>query len=124
MAATTTVASPERRRAALAKTINGLIAQDRRIESQSDYQAVLIHGHTPRHILHFVIGLITYGVWWIGWLVITLTGGERREIVNVDEFASVNVQRLGTKTELDSKWIAAIVIGVVLLVVIALQAAH
>jgi hypothetical protein len=95
--------SAERRRALLAKTVTNLIAQDRRIESQGDYQVVLIHGHRPRHLLHFALGLITYGIWWIGWLVISLTGGERREMVSVDEFGNVTVQQLTRTSQLDPK---------------------
>ena len=69
-------------------------AQGRRVESQSDFQAVLIHGHRPNHLLHFVIGLFTIGIWWLVWLVMSVVGGEKREMVTVDEWGNVTVQKL------------------------------
>jgi hypothetical protein len=60
------------RQSTLATQIATLTAQGRRIESQSDYQVVLLKGHY---------------LW------------ETREIVLVDEWGNVSVQRLGFEKE-------------------------
>lgn len=78
----------------LARTIQTQIAGGARIESQSDFQAVLVHGRRPNHLLHFLIGFPTFGFWWIVWLGLALFGGEKRQIAQVDEFGNASVQKV------------------------------
>lgn len=78
--------SGEERRAVLAQKIEDQVRKGARVDSQSDYQAVLVWGHRPNHILHFLIGLVTLSAWWIFvWLPIIIFGGEKRKILTVDE---------------------------------------
>lgn len=84
----------DERKEMLARQLQGLIAQGRRVESQSDYQAVLVHGHRTNHLLHFFIGFVTLGLWWIVWLGLAIFGGEKREMVTVDEWGNSSVQKL------------------------------
>ena len=84
----------EERRALLAQAIQSQVVAGGRVESQSEFQAVVIKGHKVNHVLHFIIGFFTFFLWWIVWLVISLTGGEKRELVSVDEFGNVLVQRI------------------------------
>ncbi len=93
-AATGDLKSSDERKAALARTIANIVAQGRRVESQSEYQAVLVRGRHVRHVLHFVLTVITVGVWGVIWLAMWLLYRERREIVTVDEFGNVNVARV------------------------------
>jgi hypothetical protein len=60
--------SPDERKALLARQIQTSVAQGRRVESQGDYRAVLVRKR---------------------WGVL-----DQREIVEVDEFGNVSVQRL------------------------------
>jgi len=79
----------------LARTLQGQIASGGRIESQSDFQAVVVKGHRPNHVLHFIIGLVSLGFWWLFvWLPIAIFGGEKRSIAAVDEFGNVGVQKV------------------------------
>jgi len=82
------------RKVLLAHTLQGQVAGGARIESQGDFQAVVIKGHRPNHLLHFVIGIFTFGLWWIVWLFITIFGGESRQLINVDQFGNVLVQKV------------------------------
>lgn len=84
---------PERR-ALLANTLQGQVANGARIESQSDFQAVVVRGHRVNHLLHFLIGLLTLGIWWLVWIMIAITGGEKRQMVTVDQFGNVFVQKV------------------------------
>lgn len=60
--------SAEERKALLARQIQNSVAQGRRVESQGDFRAVLV-----RKQLWFV---------------------DRREVVEVDEYGNVSIQRL------------------------------
>lgn len=82
------------RKALLANTLQGQVANGARIESQGDFQAVVVRGHRVNHLLHFLIGIFTLGLWWIVWLVIAITGGEKRQMITVDQFGNVFVQKV------------------------------
>jgi hypothetical protein len=82
------------RKEALSRVIRTQVVQGARIESQNDYDAVLVKGHRVNHLLHFVIGLITFGVWWLAWIVIAIVGGEKRFLASVDEYGETLLQRL------------------------------
>jgi hypothetical protein len=82
------------RKALLANTLQGQVANGARIESQSDFQAVVVRGHRVNHLLHFLIGFITFFLWWIVWLVLAITGGEKRQMISVDQFGNVFVQKV------------------------------
>ncbi len=82
------------RKALLAQVIQAQVVSGGRIESQSDFQAVIIKGHKVNHVLHFIIGLFTLGFWWILWIVFAVSGGEKRQIVSVDEFGNILVQKV------------------------------
>jgi Tfp pilus assembly protein PilV len=80
----------DERRRSLAQQITRLIAQGRRVESQSDYQAVLVSGH---HL----------------W--------ESREVVSVDEWGDVSIQKLGIKWERIAIATAVVVVLLILIIV-------
>ena len=82
------------RKQLLSRQVASMLSQGRRVESQSDYQAVLVYGPRPNHILHFIITLFTLGFWGIIWIALALMGGEKREIVQVDEWGSSSVSKL------------------------------
>lgn len=86
--------SSEERKEMLARAIHTQVAQGARVESQSDFSAVLVKGHRPNHVLHFFIGLVTLGFWWLVWIVLALVGGEKRMAVTVDEWGNTGVQKL------------------------------
>lgn len=86
--------SADERKQLLARAINTQIAQGARIESQSDYQAVIVKGKHVNHILHLILTLVTFFIWSIVWLALVITGGEKRSIVAVDEYGNVSVQKV------------------------------
>jgi hypothetical protein len=84
---------PDQRRAMLAQQIASMVAsRGARIESQSDFQAVLATGQPVNHILHAILFVFLCGIWLIPWVIITITGGVKRTLVTVDEYGNVNVQ--------------------------------
>lgn len=86
--------SAEERKELLARQVAVLVARGRRVESQSDFQAVLVQGQRPNHTLHAILTIFTACIWGIIWAVVAGTGGEKRELVEVDEYGIVNVTQL------------------------------
>jgi Protein of unknown function (DUF2510) len=91
----TTRRAADERKAMLAQQLQGAVARGMRIESQSDYQAVLVEGKPVNHVLHAIITIFSCGLWGIVWIILAITGGEKREMIVVDEFGNVQLQKLG-----------------------------
>ena len=94
-AAEVTVAkkSPEERHELLARAVANEIRQGWRVESQTDYQAVIVSGQRPNHVLHLILTLITFGLWAIVWIALVAFGGEKRGVIEIDPYGNTNIQR-------------------------------
>lgn len=86
-------ASLEKRKEVLSRQIQTAVAKGGRIESQSDTVAIVVTGKKVNHLLHFIIGIFTLGFWWIVWIILAISGGEKRQMITVDEFGRPLVQR-------------------------------
>lgn len=86
--------SADERKEALARMVTAQVANGARVESQSDYQAVLVHGHRLNNTLHLILTIVTFGLWGIVWLLVAIFGGEKREVASVDEWGNASIQRL------------------------------
>ena len=86
--------SADARKEALARLTTSEIAQGARVESQSDFQAVLVRGHRLNNTLHLILTLLTAGLWGIVWIALALFGGEKRSVAAVDEWGNASVQKL------------------------------
>ena len=51
--------SADERKEALARMVTAQVANGARVESQSDYQAVLVHGHRLNNTLHLILTIFT-----------------------------------------------------------------
>lgn len=65
------------------------------VQSQTDFQAVLIRPATKvNHILHLILTIITLGAWGIVWILIAVFHKrELHKVVLVDAFGNVTVTR-------------------------------
>lgn len=82
--------TPEQRKAALAQRIQYFVnVQGGRVESQTDFQAVVVTGKKVNHVLHLILTLVTFGLWAIVWLGLAVFGGESRHMVSVDVYGQV-----------------------------------
>jgi hypothetical protein len=86
--------SSDERKEALARAIHTQVAQGARVETQGDYQAILVRGHRVNHVLHLILTLVTLGLWVFVWIALALFGGEKRMTVSVDEWGNTIVQNL------------------------------
>jgi hypothetical protein len=91
----TTRRTDDERKVLLAQQLQTAAARGLRIESQSDFQAVLVEGKPVNHVLHAILTIFTCLLWGIVWAIIAGTGGEKRQMVVVDEFGNVLWQNLG-----------------------------
>lgn len=80
----------EEREELLAKHIQMAIVCGARVESKSEDTAVLVYGKRVNHILHFILGIFTGGLWWIVWLILAITGGEKRKMITTDKFGTIS----------------------------------
>jgi hypothetical protein len=92
---TTAVATklPEQRKELLARAVANQVRQGWRVESQTDYQSVLVTGSRPNHVLHLILTLVTFGLWAIVWIALALLGGEKRMVIDIDEYGNTNIQK-------------------------------
>ena len=91
----TTRRTTDERKVILSQQLQTAAARGLRIESQSDFQAVLVEGQPVNHTLHAILTIFTCLLWGIVWAIIAATGGEKRQMVVVDEFGNVIWQKLG-----------------------------
>jgi len=92
-----TAAKPERkssdeRKEALARIISAQVVEGARVESQSDYQAVLVRGYRLNNTMHLILTIVTFGLWSIVWLLLALFGGEKRRVASIDEWGKSSIQ--------------------------------
>ena len=92
--AATSRKSPEQRKETLARQIQTSAAQGARVETQSDFQAIVVKGKPVNHAVHGIASLITLGFWLLPWLIIALVGGEKRQMLVVDEWGNPSIQQL------------------------------
>jgi hypothetical protein len=75
---------PDRLRAILGNVIMRQVSLGWRIESQIDNQAVMATGGEVNHAVHLLLSLVTCGIWLPVWVIMGLTGGEKRVVITVD----------------------------------------
>ena len=93
-ASQTPLKSADERKEILGRAIHTQVAQGARVESQGDYQAILVKGHRPNHMLHLVLTIVTLGVWGLVWLGVIAFGVEKRMSASVDDWGNTNIQNL------------------------------
>jgi hypothetical protein len=88
----------EERRDILGRELRLLRAAGWTPESVGDVQATVSRVRRPNHVLHLVLTLVTFFVWAVVWLVLTLQARSRRELeyrlVSVDEFGDWRLEPL------------------------------
>ena len=88
--------TPDERKQVLAQTIANTLARSGRwrVESQSDYNAIVVKGSRPNHILHLILSIVTFGIWLIVWLIVALVLKEKRYLLTVDAYGNTTTRKL------------------------------
>lgn len=86
----------DQRRQMLAQTVAKTLAQAGkwRVESQTDYNAILVKGKPVNHVLHLILSIISFGIWLIVWIIMAISGGEKRFMLTVDAYGNISNQQL------------------------------
>ena len=86
----------DQRRQLLALTVANTLAQAGRwrVESQTDYSAVLVKGKPVNHVLHLILSVISLGIWLVVWIIMAISGGEKRFMLTVDAYGNISNQKL------------------------------
>ncbi len=87
-----TTRTADERKTILARALQHQCSVGGRVESSSDFQAVVVFGQPVNHLLHFLIGVFTIGAWWIVWLLLALGSRRTRRSIFVDESGRVTSQ--------------------------------
>jgi hypothetical protein len=82
--------APDQRQAILARQVALAVANGARVQSQDAFQAVVVYGKPVNHVLHAILSILLIGLWLIVWLIVGLTGGEKRQLIQVDEYGQVH----------------------------------
>ncbi len=98
----------EQRKAILDRQIDSMFAAGYRINSRTDTSAVMVRGKKINHLLHFLIGVFTSGLWWIVWLILALRGGEKETRIWVDEHGKLTQAGVVPRRGRLVFWIAAV----------------
>lgn len=60
-----------------------------RVQSQSDYNAILVKGKKVSHLLHLLLFLFTAGLWIFVWPILAIKNREKRLMISVDAYGNI-----------------------------------
>jgi formyltetrahydrofolate hydrolase len=90
-AMSTTARTDSERKQILSKYVVTKVSQGWRVELQADFEAVLLIGTRPNHILHLLLSVVTFGLWLIVWALISMNGGPKSLTASVDQFGNIHL---------------------------------
>ena len=83
------VLSESERSAVLDRAVMMAVSRGGRVEYRTPTQAVIVYGRQVNNVLHALLFIFTCGLWLLIWLFLLASGGERREVLDVDPYGSV-----------------------------------
>lgn len=89
MAAARPMLSEAERSAILDQAVVSAVSRGGRVEYRTATQAVIVYGKQVNNVLHALLFIFTCGLWLIIWLILLASGGENREVLDVDPFGNV-----------------------------------
>lgn len=92
----TSTTSDSTRRQRLAQAIQTEVVRGGRVETQSDYNAVIRYEAKTNHVLHLILSILTVGLWAFVWVTIGIINMVKNKAVtlSVDEFGNVLRQQV------------------------------
>jgi hypothetical protein len=79
----------ETRKRALANAVQGELLHGGRLESQTAFAAVLVFGKPVNHVLHAILTIFTCLLWGVVWIILSMSGGEKKIVISVDEYGNM-----------------------------------
>lgn len=89
-------ATPDQRKAALARAVQHEVASGGRVESQTDYNAIIRYGKKTNHVLHLILTIVTFTAWALVWIGVAIYNITQRETISleVDDYGNILRQKL------------------------------
>jgi hypothetical protein len=86
----------EERKSRISLAIRQEVAAGGRVESQTDYTAIVRYEKSVNHILHLILTIVTAGLWAIVWVILSIVAAAGRKSValTVDEYGQVLRERM------------------------------
>jgi hypothetical protein len=81
------------RNAMLAQSVANEVRKDWRVQSQTDFQAVMEKGKRTSHGLHLFLSIVTVGLWIPVWVAVWYLNRDQNEVINVDGYGNVNIAK-------------------------------
>lgn len=73
----------------LNRVINDYVGNGWRVENRSQFQAVMVCGSEPMHVVHALLTIFTCCLWAIVWAIVAAAGGEQRKVISVGPYGEV-----------------------------------
>jgi hypothetical protein len=70
----------------LDRIVGDAVRHGARVESQTEFQAVVVYGKPVNHVLHAILTLFTCALWGVIWICAAAFGGEKRQVLQVDQY--------------------------------------
>jgi hypothetical protein len=85
------IATPDERKSRISLAVRQEVAAGGRVESQTDYAAIVRYDKRVNHVLHLILTLVTAGLWAIVWIIMAIVAASGRKTVSltVDEYGQV-----------------------------------
>jgi hypothetical protein len=83
------VRTSEQRKQILKDFVINQVTFGSRVVLQEDFDAVLVYGKNPNHILHLLLSIITLGLWIFVWILLYFTSREKRYSLHIDEYGVI-----------------------------------
>ena len=69
------------------------VRKDWRVQSQTEFQAVMEKGKRTSHGLHVFLSIVTVGLWVPVWVAVWYLNRDQNEVINVDSYGNVNIAK-------------------------------
>lgn len=76
------------------QAVQDYVRRGYRIETGSGWNVVMVRGKRVNHMLHFLVGLLTFATWWLVWLFLVIFNSHRRVNIYVNEYLEVKVSKV------------------------------
>jgi hypothetical protein len=88
----TTTRTNEERKDLLARHIIFQASKGWKLVAQTDFQAVMSYKEKSGHLLHFLVSVLTFGIWIFFWIFITLARNKGyQETYSIDTFGNIHI---------------------------------
>jgi hypothetical protein len=112
-----------KRSAILDQELVKIVGSGGHVLARTPTSAVVAFGKPVNHVLHLLVSVLLCGLWLPVWLLMVVTGGERRITVMVDEYGELYDPNAAARrrTRIITSWVGA---GTIAFLILLMVLAH